>query len=632
MKLRYILWFILCFFQKHETLLALVNFSSNGINLKTASSWMELTPTIQFDLQEWVSPLDCKQLDQNTSHCSLKEHGFIQIKRAGNQIKLSFYADKDTYISGIGLKGLGMLPGAHAMLSNGAQSWSQSGIISIPSKAVTPSTLNKALKALDQKEEHRKGYELSWNHSFIQGEREAFLLGAVDASVFRTWIQAYQIGKKEHVYISVKSGGISDKRFVRSGQLINSDPFYITISDDLAKDLRIYGKSIPSSFSNTQSTPDIGWNSWYQHFADVAQDDIARSASHLPQFLQESFKHFQIKTNQTVIYIDDGWEKEWGVWEVNSKFSKGLANIAKDINQLGFKAGIWLAPLLHRKNGPVPQEHPDWFIREQVYPHASGDYRILDVTHPDAANFLKSTIESLVESGFTHLKIDFLIAGLFPGKRYLEVTALDAYHMAMKMLRDAAGPKAHLLACGAPLLPSIKYVDSWRIGPDIAFEFPAKQKGSSWVDVANQARNIGARWFLCESIHCDADPVLLRGPREARFKSASWVASLTGGGLFLSDDLSKLNIDKWLYSISKEMLSQAVSGKPARPNPLVPKNLPRYLEAPSMRGRIFGDQFIPAPNRWQTASGQTLLINFNSKPLLGPDGSYLNPRESRLYN
>lgn len=189
----------------------------------------------------------------------------------------------------------------------------------------------------------------------------------------------------------------------------------------------------------------------------------------------------------------------------------GLANIPKGIKDLGFNPGIWIAPLLHKKNGPFVRQHPDWFLGNQVYPHASGDYKILDVSHPEAAVFLQSTIKALVQSGFTHLKIDFLIAGLFPGARHKGISSLDAYHLAMKLIKDAAGPRTHLLACGAPLLASLPYADSWRVGADIAFEFPAKQKGLSWVDVANQARNIGARWFFCDAIHCDAGPLLLRG-------------------------------------------------------------------------------------------------------------------------
>ena len=631
MKALTILWLTFLFTYQHQ-LLAEVRFSSDGIVISSETSSIELKPSIQFNLDKWLEPKTCMQLNQNTSHCSFQDFGFIQIKIFGKQIILSFYADKDMLISGFGFQGVGNLRGARAILSNGVQSWSQSGIIKIPKNAVNSSTLRKALEALDQKEEHRRGYELSWDHSFIQGENEAIFLGALSANVFRTWIQTYRLPESEQIFISIKSGGINNERLITKGTLLSSDPFHISITDKLPDELRTYAKKLPNRPVAKLAIPDIGWNSWYEHFDEVSSDDIANSAKKVPEILMDGFARYQINTNKPVIFIDDGWEKEWGVWEPNDKFSKGLSKMAEDIKKFGFSAGIWLAPLLHRKNGTVPRKHPEWFLQDQVYPHASGDYRILDVTHPEAAQYLKSSVRKLVQSGFSYLKIDFLIAGLFPGRRHKDMTTLDAYHLAMKLIREAAGANTHLLACGAPLLASLKYVDSWRIGPDIAFEFPAKQKGSSWVDVANQARNIAARWFLCEAIHCDADPLLLRGPIEARFQSSAWVTSLAGGGLFLSDDLSKLKIEQWQNATQEAMLLQAISGKPARPNPLVPNELPSYLETPSLGGRIFGNQFIKVPNKWITSRGENLMINFNSQPLRGLDGVNIPVRASRLYN
>ncbi|MFK7825448.1 MAG: glycoside hydrolase family 36 protein [Oligoflexales bacterium] len=631
MKLRTILWLIV-YFTCQNNLLANIEFSPDGIALHSQTSSLHLKPSIQFDLGEWLELKECKPLNQNTSHCSVGDVGFLQIKLTGNQVHLSFYADKDIFVSGIGLQGVGNLIGARAVLSNGVQSWSQSGIIKLPKDRVNTAALKKALKVLDQKEEHRKGNELSWDHSFIQGSNEALFLGTLSAKVFRTWIQAYQLPRSEQVSISIKSGGIYDKRLVPKGTVLRADPYQISITDNLPIKLSSYAKNLPRRATAKNNFPDIGWNSWYEHFDEVSDQDIERSANRIKYFVQDGFAKYQINTNKPVVYIDDGWEKEWGVWEPNDKFSKGLFKMAQDIKELGYIPGIWLAPLLHRKYGKIPRLHPEWFLQAQVYPHASGDYLILDVTHPDAAEYLQSSISKLVQSGFSHLKIDFLIAGLFPGKRYQNATTLDAYHLAMKLIREAAGPETQLLACGAPLLASIKYVDSWRVGADIAYEFPAKQKGSSWVDVANQARNIGARWFLCEAIHCDADPLLLRGPIEPRFQSSAWVTSLSGGGLFLSDDLSKLQIEQWENATQEAMLMQTISGKPARPNPLVPSDLPTYLETPNLSGRIFGNQFIKVPNQWLTATGQTLVINFNSQTLMGPDGSYIPVRESKLYD
>ena len=125
-------------------------------------------------------------------------------------------------------------------------------------------------------------------------------------------------------------------------------------------------------------------------------------------------------------------------------------------------------------------------------------------------------------------------------------------------------------------------------------------------------------------------PLAFEGALHPWLKSAAWVTSLSGGGLFLSDDLSKLRQERWNHATEESMLRQAISGKPARPNPLVPDPLPTYLETPTMQGRIFGNQFIEVPNQWLTADGQTLVINFDSRPLLAPDGSSIRVRESKL--
>ena len=39
------------------------------------------------------------------------------------------------------------------------------------------------------------------------------------------------------------------------------------------------------------------------------------------------------------------------------------------------------------------------------------------------------------------------------------------------MIREAIGPDAYLLGCGAPILPSVGLVDAMRVGPDIAHHY-----------------------------------------------------------------------------------------------------------------------------------------------------------------
>ena len=72
------------------------------------------------------------------------------------------------------------------------------------------------------------------------------------------------------------------------------------------------------------------------------------------------------------------------------------------------------------------------------------------------------------ENGWSYLKLDFLYAGAQKGQRYTDVTGMEAYHIGM-------GPSSSwrwfLLACGAPMLPSLPYADAYRTGADIGFGF-----------------------------------------------------------------------------------------------------------------------------------------------------------------
>ena len=63
--------------------------------------------------------------------------------------------------------------------------------------------------------------------------------------------------------------------------------------------------------------------------------------------------------------------------------------------------------------------------------------------------------------GFDYFKLDFLYAGALGG--------LEEYrHGLPAVIRDAVGPEAYVLGCGAPILPSVGLVDAMRVSPDVA--------------------------------------------------------------------------------------------------------------------------------------------------------------------
>ncbi len=74
---------------------------------------------------------------------------------------------------------------------------------------------------------------------------------------------------------------------------------------------------------------------------------------------------------------------------------------------------------------------------------------------------------TLSDWGFSYHKVDFLYAGAIEGRRHSNCSGLDAYREGLRLVRAAIGPDALLLACGAPLLPSIGLCDAMRVGPDV---------------------------------------------------------------------------------------------------------------------------------------------------------------------
>ena len=137
----------------------------------------------------------------------------------------------------------------------------------------------------------------------------------------------------------------------------------------------------------------------------------------------------------------------------------------------GRRAGIWVAPFLVGERSPLVREHPDWLIGGADPGTGWGGQQLhcLDATHPGAEAYLREVFGTFRGLGIDYFKIDFIYAGAMDGRRAdPSIGGVDAYRAALGIIREAIGPDAYLLGCGAPILPSVGLVDAMRIGPDIA--------------------------------------------------------------------------------------------------------------------------------------------------------------------
>jgi alpha-galactosidase len=82
-------------------------------------------------------------------------------------------------------------------------------------------------------------------------------------------------------------------------------------------------------------------------------------------------------------------------------------------------------------------------------------------------------------------------------------------------MREALGPEAYLLACGAPILPSLGLCDALRVGPDVAPFWENKRDAHLLCNpttpgVKNAIRTTLNRLWLAPLVHTDPDVAFFR--------------------------------------------------------------------------------------------------------------------------
>ena len=305
------------------------------------------------------------------------------------------------------------------------------------------------------------------------------------------------------------------------------------------------------------ATP-TGWCSWYNFFGKVTAHDIRSNL--------EAARQFSDRLPLEVIQIDDGFETKVGDWSsFRSTFPDGLASLAEEIKGAGFTPGIWLAPFIVVPSSKIAASHPEWLLRGRLNLPVNAGYSswgefstALDLTHPDALRYAQEVVQTAAQKwGFPYLKLDFLYAGALPGK-HLDPTRSRAQVLrkGLQALRDCLDQDVALLGCGCPLGPAIGLVDAMRIGADVSdrwkpafvgveFFFEAEP---DYPSTRNALQNILTRsgmhhrWWVN-----DPDCLLVRPDSRLSLDEIQTLATaitLSGGSLFLSDDLPALSEDR----------------------------------------------------------------------------------------
>jgi alpha-galactosidase len=431
----------------------------------------------------------------------------------------------------------------------------------------------------------------------------SFLVGATSAVKAKVWTAFAD----DHAW--VVWGHRGETITLEPGESVTLDPIVVQIGDDPFALHRAYAEQAAAHVGVAPRTdrPPTGWGSWNQYYADVTEADVRTELAALP-------------AGADVLLIDDGWEVTWGDWTANGRFPSGMAALAADVREAGHTPGLWMAPFYVDRDTDVAQSHPDWFVRDvdgnpvtfdNFGPHT---YQVLDVTHPDAAAWLRDdVVAERVDDGFTFLKLDFLYAGAIEGQRYEPVTGAEAYARGVELLRDGAGPDVFLLACGAPMLPSLGVFDGYRTGADIAFAFDPDPRRDylRWQARATAARSWqnGVWWWN------DPDVVLMRAPFDDVEATGALVANAVSGGLWLlGDSFGALPAGRVGLALD------LAETRGASVSPTDPLAFVSGIDFGPIGER--GDPDDVAPTTWTFSTGETALLNLGDAALLvdGPGG------------
>lgn len=270
-----------------------------------------------------------------------------------------------------------------------------------------------------------------------------------------------------------------------------------------------------------------GWCSWYTYWQQVTADDVLANLDVIVD------KELPID----VVQVDDGYQAEIGDWLDGREGFGSLDRVVERVIASGRTPGLWTAPFLVGANSELAARHPEWLVEGAVASehHWGQQIGVLDVTHPDAAEHLRTVYATLRERGFAFHKIDFVYAGAMVGRRHEDVSPIEAYRRGLRIIREGAGEDAVILGCGAPLLPSIGLVDAMRVSPDVMPNWEPdlgdiSQPGMRSALVAGKAR----AWMHGRLWVNDPDCVLVRPQVERPEPWQEYLSALRG--LALSSD------------------------------------------------------------------------------------------------
>jgi hypothetical protein len=348
------------------------------------------------------------------------------------------------------------------------------------------------------------------------------------------------------------------------------------VGRDYHSQLENYGAAVRELHHSRVSAENmLGWWSWTAFYTKVTQGAALTNAQWLSEHLKDlGYDYF---------HFDLGYayaRSEYATPNA-SQFPRGMRDLTHRICRLGLKVGVWTAPFEVGERAWIYEHHKDWLVH-----NAHGDpisigkaeevegerLFVLDVTHPDAQEYLRETYRTLTrEWGARYIKLDFMDNTAVEGYYHRpNTTALEAERIGLEIIRKAVGEDVLLDKDGSPMLNPVGLVDEGRISQDTGHAFLRSKEAEP---------GIAARYYMHRNFFIDDPDAFtvsrqlleertIEAPLTLNEAQVSIALAAVSGGMFeIGDDLPILGSDTERLALVKnpDLLAMAKLGRAALP-------------------------------------------------------------------
>jgi alpha-galactosidase len=355
-----------------------------------------------------------------------------------------------------------------------------------------------------------------------------------------------------------------------------AETLHLFDGDAVEPSLRRWSERVAAASPTPPILPErrlTGWCSWYNHYAEIDEATIRGEIASAKAFRDAH------EAPLDTFLIDDGFTPEMGDWlDFRPTFPNGVAPLLAEAEAAGFRPGLWMAPFLVGNRSRLAAEHPNWLVQDRAtgapfvcsryygefrWHKRSEEYHVLDITHPDAADYMRRVFATWTRDwGARYLKLDFLHHGAEYGPEQVRwhqdgLSRVAIYRRMLELARETVGPDVLLLGCGCPLWNSVGLVHGMRIGRDIGVSWHGEYSADSLLrDLLARNHGHGVLW------QADPDCVLLRDRyhhlTDGEVEALARFAAGAGGVLMTSDTLDQLPPAR--AALFAELLREQVTG------------------------------------------------------------------------